>query len=86
MERADRVAAQRSQDVERQRTAQVHEADRGRRIGHRDACRHVADHRVGHRQKNDAVGRRLERATRGHQPGVKRTSEAAAEVAPPRDD
>ena len=86
MERADRVASQRSEDVQRQRTAQVHEADRGRGMGRRNAGGNLADDRVGHRQKNNAVGRRLERATRRHQPGVKRSSQAAAEVAPPSDD
>jgi len=86
MERADGVAAQPSQHLERQRTAQVHEADRRRRIGRRDTGGKLADDRVGDRQKNDAVGRRLERATRGYQPGVKRASQAAAEVAPPSDD
>ena len=86
MERADSVAAERSEDVERQRPAQVDEADSGRRIGGREACRDLADHRVGHRQEDDAVRRRLERGSRRHQPGVKRASKAAAEVAPPRDD
>ena len=86
MERANRVAVQRNQHVERQCTAQVHEADRGRRIGRRDAGGNLADDRVGHRQKNNAVGRRFERATRRHKAGVKRASQAAAEVAPPSDD
>ncbi len=86
MERADRVASQRSEDVERQRPAQVHETDCRRRFGRRHASGKLADDRVGHCQKNDAVDRRLERATRGHQRGVERASQAAAEVAPPSDD
>jgi hypothetical protein len=85
MKRAARVALERAQGVEPERTAQVNDGELPRRLHARDASRHRADGIVGDGQEQQAAARQTETAACRHKTRMQGTGQATPEVAPAGD-